>query len=434
MTNMTKNIRAFFNKYFGNNLDFRAHIFNALGFFGIILGIGLALFSAITGAHIVLITGNLFASVFAAVIIFFANRTKKFQLFFLMVVVIIFIILFPILFFTGGGHKSGMPAFFVLAIVFTVLMLDRKFQMFFIVSEIVLYLSCLLIAFYIPESVIPFPTEKDAAIDIIFGSIAVCIVLSAAMSHHIVLYDRKQAELEKAIEQQHKLNNMKTEFLQDMSHEMKNPLTVIVRYIGYASTRLDKPDSVNVAKEALKIAEDEALRLGRMVSGMLQLSVMSGGSENRVKINFSEMLKSCAETFRLQVDNDENILKVNISPDLPDVYGHTDRLMQVLINLFSNASKHTKRGTVSLEAFPTSNFITVRLSDTGDGISPEIMPFVFDRGVSENKSTGFGLPICKTIIEAHGGDIFIESEPNKGTCVTFTIPVYGGQDETRDKN
>jgi signal transduction histidine kinase len=431
---MTNKIKSFFNKYFGNNLDFRAHIFNALGFFGIILGIGIAFFSAATGAHIVLITGNLFAAVFAAVVIFVANRTKKFQLFFLTVVVIIFIIMFPVLFFTGGGYKSGMPAFFVFAIVFTVLMLDRKFRMFFIVLEIGLYLNCFLIAFYIPEFIIPFPTEKDAAIDIIFGSIAVCIVLAAAMSHHIILYDRKQSELEKAIEQQHRLNNMKTEFLQDMSHEMKNPLTVIVRYIGYASTRLDKPDGVNVAKDALKIAEEEALRLGRMVSGMVKLSAMSGGSENREKINFSEMLRNCAETFRLQADNDENILQVNISPDLPDVYGDTDHLLQVLINLFSNASKHTKRGTVSLEAFSTSNFITVRLSDTGNGISPELIPFVFDRGVSESKSTGFGLPICKTIIEAHGGDIFIESEPNKGTCVTFTVPVYGGQDEVRDKN
>jgi signal transduction histidine kinase len=228
------------------------------------------------------------------------------------------------------------------------------------------------------------------------------------------------------------LNQMKTEFLQDMSHEMRNPLTTIIRCVGHADSRLDMPDSKEAAHEVLKIAEDEAMRLGRMVTSMVNLAAMSGSAESREKINFAEMLNNCAEMFRLQLDNRDNALRVDISPGLPYVYGVADRLKQVLVNLFTNAAKYTKNGEVTLEAFNENDYITVRVSDTGEGIPPSLIPRIFERGVSGDKdSPGFGLPICQTIVEAHGGEIHIESEPDKGTTVIFTIPVYGGQSEVR---
>ena len=209
-------------------------------------------------------------------------------------------------------------------------------------------------------------------------------------------------------------------------------LTTIARCIGHADSRLDMSNGVKEAHDVLKIAEEEALRLGRMVASMVKLAAMSGNTESREKVNYAEILENCAEIFRLQLDNRDNALLVNIAPSLPCVYGEADRLKQVPINLLSNAAKHTRNGEVRLEAFNNSedDFITVRISDTGEGIPAELLPRTFERGVSgSGDSPGYGLSICQTIVEAHGGRIYIESEPGKGTRATFTIPVYSGQSE-----
>jgi signal transduction histidine kinase len=100
----------------------------------------------------------------------------------------------------------------------------------------------------------------------------------------------------------------------------------------------------------------------------------------------------------------------------------------VLANLLSNAADHTQDGHITLAAHLAGKYITVSVTDTGNGIEPEFLPNVFERGVSGRGGTGYGLYICKTVVEAHGGTIEIESEPGKGTAVTFTVPVYGGQE------
>jgi signal transduction histidine kinase len=245
------------------------------------------------------------------------------------------------------------------------------------------------------------------------------------------MYNVRNKELEKANHALEGISRMKTEFLQDMSHEMQNPLTTITRCIGHADSRLDKPDGKEAAQKVLKTAEDEALRLGRMVRSMVNLASMSGSAENREKIDFAKMLENCAEAIRYNIDSGGNKVRVDIEPGLPPVYGLADHLKQAAINLLVNAAKHTRNGEVTLTASHDNGFITVVVRDTGEGISPELLPRVFERGVSGQESSGYGLSICKTVIEAHGGTIDVESDFGKGTAVTFTIPVYGGQSESR---
>jgi len=96
--------------------------------------------------------------------------------------------------------------------------------------------------------------------------------------------------------------------------------------------------------------------------------------------------------------------------------------------LLSNAANHTQNGEIALTADFSDGYISVSIADTGEGIDPELLPRIFERGVSGRGGTGYGLVICKTVIEAHGGVIKAESEPGKGTTVTFTVPVYGGQE------
>jgi signal transduction histidine kinase len=102
-----------------------------------------------------------------------------------------------------------------------------------------------------------------------------------------------------------------------------------------------------------------------------------------------------------------------------------------MANLFSNAADCTQDGEVVLEASADRNYITVVIRDTGEGVAPELLPRVFERGVSGKGGKGYGLAISKTIIEAHGGTIEIDNNEGGGAAVTFSIPVYGGQGNTK---
>jgi signal transduction histidine kinase len=101
-----------------------------------------------------------------------------------------------------------------------------------------------------------------------------------------------------------------------------------------------------------------------------------------------------------------------------------------MFNLLQNAKKHTEQGSVTIKANSgdCGKIIVVTVTDTGTGIADSLLPQIFERGVSGGDGSGLGLPICKEIIQSHGGEIRIESEQNKGAAVTFTLPVCKTED------
>jgi len=222
-------------------------------------------------------------------------------------------------------------------------------------------------------------------------------------------------------------NKEKIRFLADISHEIRAPLTVIATGIDFADSRVEAGGDTAQIRNALDTVREETQRLGRMVGGMVNLAAMSDTDENRKRVDLAALLRNSAEVFRLTLEKQCNELNVDISPELPDVYVETDRFAQIMTNLFTNAARHTKDGRVTLTADYNETFITVQITDTGEGILPEILPLVFERGVSGGDGTGYGLHLCKTIVEAHGGTITADSD-DTGTTITFTVPVYGGQE------
>jgi signal transduction histidine kinase len=188
------------------------------------------------------------------------------------------------------------------------------------------------------------------------------------------------------------------------------------------------------ALEATRAVQNEAMRLGCMINGMVDLATMTGSHkshQNREKTDLAAILNKCAEASRLRLEQKQNRLRVEIAP-LPFVYVEAEQLERVPINLLSNAIDCTQGGEITLSASADVNYVTVSVRDTGSGIPPELLPRVFERGVSGKGGKGYGLSICKTIVEAHGGTIEVESEPGGGTNVAFTIPVYGGQGEGQE--
>jgi signal transduction histidine kinase len=219
------------------------------------------------------------------------------------------------------------------------------------------------------------------------------------------------------------------EFLANVSHELKTPLTSIR---GFSQAMVDGTLGDRTGQErAARVIESESRRLLHLVEELLDLSRIESGQVEmaRAPVRLEELFQHVADVFSLR--SQESGVTLEIRPaQVPDVLGDFDRLEQVLGNLLDNAFRHTPAGgTVRLSAREAADgMVEVSVADTGEGIPPEELPRLFDRfykGESAGplKGTGLGLAVSREIVRAHGGDIRAESSPDQGTRFVFTLPI-----------
>ncbi|MDR0949615.1 MAG: sensor histidine kinase [Lachnospiraceae bacterium] len=222
------------------------------------------------------------------------------------------------------------------------------------------------------------------------------------------------------------LIKLKSEFLSNISHEMKTPLAVISVHIQRASklAKMDPQQYADKIRESLSSAQNETMRIARIMENALRVASQQESRNQMEKLDIASILKDCAETYRLLIEKHGNVLMIDIPQRLPFIWVNGDLLIQVISNLLGNAAKHTRKGSVTIQAQALSDCLQVTVTDDGEGIEPGVVEHVFDRGVSSGGSTGLGLSICKNIIAAHGGEIRLMSTAGKGTTVVFTLPLY----------
>lgn len=157
--------------------------------------------------------------------------------------------------------------------------------------------------------------------------------------------------------------------------------------------------------------------------------------------DLDSLVRRTVETYFAVLNKNNNRLAIRIPLELPPVVADSARLQRVLVNLISNALKHTQNGTILIKAEDENDCIRVTVRDTGCGISEEDMPHIWERyykGKQSETGTGLGLFICKFIVESHGGSITAESERGKGTAFHFTLPnkqqVLDNIEDSRGKN
>lgn len=230
-----------------------------------------------------------------------------------------------------------------------------------------------------------------------------------------------------------RLERMRSEFVANVSHELRTPLTAIR---GFAETLLEGADEdPETRRHFLSLMHKEAQRLSALIEDLLDLSRLESG---RVRFQFGEvalgeLCHEVAERLRPRAEQAGLSLRVEIPPDLPPVRGDRDRLAQVLINLVDNAIKYTPSGgEIRVMARPEGAVVRVLVQDTGIGIPRSDLPRVFERFYRVDKArsrasggTGLGLSIVKHIVEAHGGEVGVESELGKGSTFFFTVPAAG---------
>ncbi|RKD22205.1 PAS/PAC sensor signal transduction histidine kinase [Caminicella sporogenes DSM 14501] len=233
------------------------------------------------------------------------------------------------------------------------------------------------------------------------------------------------------ITEQEKLENMRKEFVANVSHELKTPLTSIK---SYTETLLNGAlENKEIAKNFLSVVYSEADRMTRLVRDLLQLSNFDSKKVffNKTKNDLVKLINNSIMKLDMTVKNKKQRLEFITKYDSLEGYFDYDRIEQVILNIISNAIKYTEeRGKVEVFLEKEDNTAIIRVKDTGIGIPKEDLSRIFERFYRVDKArsrelggTGLGLSIAKEIIEAHNGLIKIDSEVGKGTEVTIHLPL-----------
>ncbi len=223
---------------------------------------------------------------------------------------------------------------------------------------------------------------------------------------------------------------IKSTFISIVSHELKTPVALIK---GYAGTlrREDAQWDQETVREGLTIIEEESDRLVNLIDNLLEASrIQAGGLKLEMSyFNLPKLAKKVVDGFRVQTDEHE--FRLDFHPDFPLVFADQERLRQVLSNLVSNAVKYSPQGgTIRLGGRVDGHWATIYVADQGIGIPLEEQKNIFQRfyrvrsDLSPNiQGAGLGLYLCRAVVEAHGGRIWVESTPGKGAIFAFTLPL-----------
>jgi PAS domain S-box-containing protein len=223
---------------------------------------------------------------------------------------------------------------------------------------------------------------------------------------------------------------MKSTFISIISHELKTPVALIKGYAGTLRREDAEWDRATI-QNGLTVIEEEADRLTELIDNLLAASKMQADGlrlTNLSDVNLRIVAERSAERFKTQTKT--HTLALDFPDDFPIIHGDETRLRQVIDNLVSNAIKYSpKGGEVRITGTFDDQIVTIEVSDQGVGLPEDELDRIFERfyrveGALSRKTqgTGLGLYLARAVVEAHGGQIFVESKPGKGSTFRFTLP------------
>jgi two-component system, NtrC family, sensor histidine kinase KinB len=227
------------------------------------------------------------------------------------------------------------------------------------------------------------------------------------------------------------IDRLKSEFIATASHELRTPLTSVQMGIYLLLERVTG-ELNDKQVEVLSACREDCERLDKLMRDLLDLSrIEAGESKPKLEaIRVRDLINSAIQELRPQVESMGLSFKIDVPIELPIVMVDRDQVERVLANLVVNAIRYTKQGEIRISVQPRGNFVAVSVADTGTGIPQEYLPHIFDKFVqvpgAATGGAGLGLAISRLIVEAHGGQISAQSEPQKGSTFTFTLPVAAG--------
>ncbi len=295
-------------------------------------------------------------------------------------------------------------------------------------------------SFYKCRSLVCIPIKLDEkVIGVLYNGVASPeqinqkdVDLLVAMGRHTGLaianaemYDRERSNVERL----QKLEQLKSEFLSTVSHQLRTPITSIA-----TSADLLIAAAAGLTEDQKKLVQNVArnsLRLDNLVADILEMSRLKS---SRISLALQPLsprtiINDAVASMKLLLDGRRQTVEVRVDPDVPRVEADRRKMEHVLVNLLSNASKFTQReGIIVIEARDDGDMVEFSVRDNGPGMDREILerafePFYSSNGLEGQGGTGLGLAIARGLVELHGGEISLESAPGSGTTVRFTLPV-----------
>ncbi len=228
-----------------------------------------------------------------------------------------------------------------------------------------------------------------------------------------------------------KLDNMRKEFVADVSHELKTPITSIM---GYADTLLESNYDKEMQTKFLEVISSEARRMARLVTDLLVLSRYDNKKiiKEESIFDLGELTKNCIDKLKFEIEKKNHNVECFVTANVPPVNADKYGIERVILNIISNAIKYTpENGVIKVYVGFVYNDAYIKVIDNGIGIPETDLARIFERFYRVDKArsrefggTGLGLPIAKEILEQNNGSIDIKSEIGKGTEVVIRIPVY----------
>lgn len=257
------------------------------------------------------------------------------------------------------------------------------------------------------------------------------------------------------ITREKEVDRIKTDFISTVSHELRTPLTSVLGFAKLIKKKLEEavfpilPADDKKAQKAIRqigeninIIVSEGERLTNLINDVLDIAKMEAGKVEwqMQPTNVEEIIDKAIKATSALFEVKGLPIAKDVQPGLSLIIGDNARLLQVIINLISNSIKFTDNGEVTCRARQENHEIVVSIIDTGVGIAPHHQPQVFekfkqvgDHLTDKPKGTGLGLPICKQIVEHHGGRIWVESELGKGSNFSFSLPIIVRAARNQDK-
>ena len=227
------------------------------------------------------------------------------------------------------------------------------------------------------------------------------------------------------------LDELKTDFISNVSHEFRTPLTSICMAVGLLLE--GKEDINDDQRELLTIIKEDSDKLDNLVGELLDLSKMKSGKiEMEISdIEINDVISQVQRAFKIQLEERNIVLNIDTNGVIRKVKGDMNKISWVIANLIGNALRYTKAdgtGIIEIKAREVNNIMLISVSDNGEGIADEYQKVIFekfiqikDKNGETSGSSGLGLAICKEIVKVHGGDIWVDSTEGEGSSFYFTL-------------
>jgi signal transduction histidine kinase/CheY-like chemotaxis protein len=253
----------------------------------------------------------------------------------------------------------------------------------------------------------------------------------AHANRQLALANERAGALRRIAEEAQRSKSM---FVANVSHEFRTPLNMI---IGLVDLMVETPEIYAVAlspkmREDLEVVHRNCEHLSNMINDVLDLTRIESGRIvlHRERIDLTDLVERSMEAVVPLVEKKQLNLNYEVSDNLPEVYCDRTRIQQVILNLVSNAARFTESGGITIRVTQEEQHVVVRVADTGPGVSPEDAKRIFEpfrqgsRVLWHDKGgSGLGLSISEQFVKLHGGRMWLDSQPGKGSTFSFTLPI-----------